>query len=361
MRVPVISSDEQPLMPTKPSRARGWVREGKAKGFFKDLSQYCVQLLEEPTGTDTQSIAVGVDPGKKYSGLGVQSANYTLWKGHLILPFETVKKRMEQPRMMRRGRRGRRINRKLPYKQRAHRQKRFNHRRGHKLPASIRANRQLEYRVVKELTKVYPICAIYYEYVEAKGDKAFTPVMVGEKFMLQWLEKLAPTHTKLGWETASLRRDLKLEKSRNQGESTPASHAVDGIALASHSFRGMEKINGKNYRGQVWQGEVNLTESPFTVLRRPPVSRRQLHLMVEPLGGVRRKYGGTVTRHGFCKGDYVQASRKDQAFFGWVSGDTKSQVSVSNANWKRLGQFSTNKIRLLKHSTNLVTTAKAVI
>ena len=92
MRVPVISSDDQPLMPTKPSRARGWVREGKAKGFFKDLSQYCVQLLEEPTGTDTQSIAVGVDPGKKYSGLGVQSANYTLWKGHLILPFETVKK-----------------------------------------------------------------------------------------------------------------------------------------------------------------------------------------------------------------------------------------------------------------------------
>ena len=64
MRVPVISSDDQPLMPTKPSRARGWVREGKAKGFFKDLSQYCVQLLEEPTGTDTQSIAVGVDPGK---------------------------------------------------------------------------------------------------------------------------------------------------------------------------------------------------------------------------------------------------------------------------------------------------------
>ena len=159
MRVPVISQDGKPLMPTKPSRARGGVKEGKAKGFFKDLNQYCVQLLEEPSGKETQSISVGIDPGKKYSGVGVQSAKFTLWKAHLILPLETVKKLMEQRRMMRRGRRGRRtyqggemnlppvslrINRKVPYAQRAHRQKRFDNRRGDKLPPSIRANRQLE-------------------------------------------------------------------------------------------------------------------------------------------------------------------------------------------------------------------------
>ncbi|PSO65535.1 MAG: hypothetical protein BRC36_03565 [Cyanobacteria bacterium QH_2_48_84] len=159
MRVPVISQDGKPLMPTKPSRARGGVKEGKAKGFFKDLNQYCVQLLEEPSGKETQSISVGIDPGKKYSGVGVQSAKFTLWKAHLILPLETVKKLMEQRRMMRRGRRGRRtyqggemnlppvslrINRKVPYAQRAHRQKHFDNRRGHKLPPSIRANRQLE-------------------------------------------------------------------------------------------------------------------------------------------------------------------------------------------------------------------------
>ena len=108
MRVPVISQDGKPLMPTKPSRARGGVKEGKAKGFFKDLNQYCVQLLEEPSGKETQSISVGIDPGKKYSGVGVQSAKFTLWKAHLILPLETVKKLMEQRRMMRRGRRGRR-------------------------------------------------------------------------------------------------------------------------------------------------------------------------------------------------------------------------------------------------------------
>lgn len=73
---------------------------------------------------------------------------------------------MEDRRMMRRSRRGRRINRKLPFELRAHRQKRFNNRKQGKLPPSIRANRQLELRVVKELCKLFPITDIYFEYVK---------------------------------------------------------------------------------------------------------------------------------------------------------------------------------------------------
>jgi len=76
--------------------------------------------------------------------------------------------------------------------------------------------------------------------------------------------------------------------------------------------------------------------------------------MLPAKGGVRRKYGGTVTRHGFRKGDYVETDRKGVNFRGWVSGDTKNQVSVSNFDWKRLGQFSAKKTKLLKRSTNLI-------
>ena len=69
MRVPVLDYDGKPLMPTKPSRARRWIKEGKGVDKWSKLNVFYVQLLK---------------------------------------PASREKK---QRAMMRRGRRGRRINR----------------------------------------------------------------------------------------------------------------------------------------------------------------------------------------------------------------------------------------------------------
>lgn len=191
LRVPVVDFNHQPLMPTTPARARKWVEAGKAVKRWSDSGQFYVQLTVEPSGRVTQDIAIGIDPGKNYSGIGVVSAKFTLYTAHLILPFKTVRERMDNRRLMRRGRRGRRINRQVAFNQRAHRSKRFSNRRQGKLAPSIRANRQLELRIVSELCKIYPVTSIRYEYVRAdvdktsgrkgaKSGKGFSPVMVGQ-------------------------------------------------------------------------------------------------------------------------------------------------------------------------------------
>jgi len=351
MRIPVINSQNQPLMPTKPSRARKWIRDGKAIDKFNDLGQFYVQLIDEPSGTQTQPIVIGIDPGKLYSGIGVQSSKVTLFTAHLVLPFQKVRDRMDQRAMMRRGRRGRRINRKIAFSKRAHRQKRFSNRRGSKLPPSIRANRQLELRVVSELCKILPITGIVYEIVKAKGSKSFSPVMVGQKWMLTQLVKFAPVETCKGWETSQLRTQLGLQKQKHQkGDPIPATHAVDGIALACSAFTQYESFHTARSDGHHWTGKVTVTNAPFKVIRRPPISRRQLHLMVPAKGGIRRKYGGTTTPFEVRKGDLVRY----QNVVGFCSGYTGSSVSVSDSAWKRLGRFSNKKVGLIRRSTGLI-------
>ena len=367
MRVPVIAKDGQPLMPTKASKARKLVRDGKAIGKFNKSGIYYIQLTFEPSGRKTQPIAVGLDPGKKYAGIGVQSSKFTLFTVHLCLPFETVKKRMEQRRMMRRSRRGRRIERKIPFHLRAHRQKRFSNRRSKKVPPSIRASRQLEISVIIQLCKIYPISTIVFEYVKADVDltsgrkkarfgKGFSPVMVGQSWAIEQLFKLAPVIKKLGWQTSNIRKHLGLEKQKYQkGDAIPSTHAVDGVSLAATQFIDYLPFENSQGRGHCWRGEVAITDAPFLIIRRPSISRRQLHLMLPSKGGNRRKYGGTVTRHhGIRKGDYVEGVKAGITYRGWCSGDTKTQISISNSNWKRIGQFTASKVVLLQRSTRLI-------
>ena len=89
IRVPVISKNGSPLMPTKPSRARRWLKQGKAVIFSNDLNQFAIQLTFE-TEENTQPIALGIDPGKMFTGVGVQSKKATLFTAHLELPFVRV-------------------------------------------------------------------------------------------------------------------------------------------------------------------------------------------------------------------------------------------------------------------------------
>ncbi|WP_244533067.1 RRXRR domain-containing protein [Geitlerinema sp. PCC 9228] len=367
-RISVLAPDNTPLMPTKRTRAEKWAEQGKAEWVKTNLRIKAVRLLAEPAGRNTQSIVVGVDPGKLYSGIAFQSAKATWFQVHLELPSPKVRERMDNRRVLRRWSRSRRINRKVPFNKLNHREKRFDNRRQKKVPPSIKASRELEFRVVKELSKLFPIVAIGYEKVRADVDltsqrkgarspKGFSPVMVGQAYAMERRGQIAPVYTRHGYAkdgngTSQLRNALGLIKSKEKSEQTPPTHAVDGIALACGylvQYRPFQQ--GRNH-GPTWKGQVNITSAPFVVIKRPPISRRQRHLIVPGKNGLRRKYGGTVTWHGFRKGDLVVAEMAaGRVSVGYVSSDTARHGSVSDFNWKRIGQFTASKVQLLDRAT----------
>ena len=309
-------------------------------------------------------MVIGIDPGKLFSGIGVQSSKATLLKLHLILSFPSVTKKMTARRILRRARRGRRINRKLPYHQRCHRAKRFDNRVAKKLSPSIRANRQLELRVVKEITRLFPVSHLVYEYIKARGDKGFSPAMVGQRVMLEWLEKIAPTATQYGWQTSNLRQWLKLPKDKtDKSKAVEETHSNDGVALAASHFIKWQGWQSSNARGGNWSGCIAITSAPFKVIAKPNIYRRQLHFenpdshKPNP-NQYRKRKGGTITPFGFRSGDFVQAEKAGQTYLGWVGGYTQTQksknVSIYDINWHRIGQFSPSKVKLLKRSTRLL-------
>jgi hypothetical protein len=383
-RVPVISPSGEPLMPTKASRARRWVKQGKAKPFWSTLGVWCVQLLVEPSDTNTQDIVIGSDPGKRYSGIAVQSSKYTLFMSHLVLmgfipkqgtAIAGIKEKMSYRCMLRRGRRGRRIDRSKVFKMRNHRRKRFSNRKKAKLAPSIRSNRELEIRVISELATVYPIAAIRVEKVRADVDKTsgrkgarsgkgFSPVMVGQAWMIEQLSFRAPVVTIEGWQkdgngTCQVREHLKLSKNKSDKASpVPETHAVDAVSIASGHFVQYKPFQGANSRGCIWIGDVTITPTIFKVISKPRITRRRLHDALPVKGGIRERYGGSTTPFKGRKGDLIEYSTcvkgETKKVIGYCSGYTGKNLSLSDANWSRLGRFANSKCRILARNTGLV-------
>ena len=73
LRIPVLSITGKPLMPTKPSRARKWIKPGKAKIVKNDLQVFTIQLTFKTETENTQPIAIGVDPGSHFTGIATQA------------------------------------------------------------------------------------------------------------------------------------------------------------------------------------------------------------------------------------------------------------------------------------------------
>ncbi len=375
-RVPVISTDDRPLMPTTPARARKWIKLGKAVGKRNKVGAFYVQLLREPSGYKTQEIVSGTDRGKAFTGIAFQSKLATIALFHVCLPGfykskktskdrQSVTGKMAKRSELRRTRRGQRIDRTKAFKLRNHRQKRFDNRRHKKLPPSVRANREMELRILIEMSKIVPISDIRDESCSGNSKKngfGISPVTVGQEWFRLQASKIAPVVEVDSLDTGKYRDQLGLVKNRkDKSEQSPETHANDAIALASTAFIQYKKFHTTNSHGHHWVGQCIVTFAPFIVVTRPKLFRRKLHQENYQKGGILKRQGGTITPFVFRCGDYVQTVYKGEKIYGWVGGFTNTNktknVSIYDHNWSRIGQFNPASIKLLRRSTKLCVVA----
>jgi RRXRR protein len=375
-RIPVISPDGKSLMPTTPARARKWIKSGKAIGKRNKIGIFYVQLLREPSGYKTQSIVVGTDRGKAFTGIAIQSKLATIALFHVCLPGfyksrktskdrQSVTGKMAKRIELRRTRRGQRIDRSKPFKSRNHRQKRFDNRRQKKLPPSVRANREMELRILIEISKIIPITEIRDESCGGNSKKngfGISPVTVGQEWFRFQASKIATVVEVESYDTGKYRDQLGLVKNRkDKSQQSPDTHANDAIALASTAFIQYKKFHTTNSHGHHWVGQCIVTKSPFIVVTRPKLFRRKLHQENYQKGNILKRQGGTVTPFKFRCGDYVQSTYKGEKIYGWVGGFTNTNktknVSIYDHNWSRIGQFNPTNIKLIRRSTRLCVVA----
>jgi len=313
--VPVLSRTGQRLMPCHAARARELLRTGRAVRRF-DRGLFYLQLLDRAAG-DTQSVAVGIDPGSKKEAFTLKSAAHT----YLNLQADAVtwvKAAEKTSTTMRRGRR----YRKTPY-----RQMRVNRRQGQfRLPPSTRARWGWKLRIASWLARYYPISIFMVEDVQAvtkpgqrRWNRSFSPLEVGKQWFYAELQTIAAVGLVKGYDTAEGRNRLGLKKSKAKLSDDFAAHCVDSWVLAN-----------------MWTGGHDAPDNKAMLYVVPlRWHRRQLHRLEAEKGGKRKPYGSTNSL-GFKRGSWIKHPKWGVCYVGGTTGGKISLHSLQTG--KRLTQ-----------------------
>lgn len=315
MFVPVVDKNQNPLMPTKPSRARKWIRDKKATPFWRN-GIFCVRLNVESTDRYFQNIAVGVDPGSKKEGFTIKSEAHTYLNVQADAHTK-VGKKVEKRRELRRSRR----SRKCP--NRKHKKHNLSNR--ERVPAGTRARWDWKLRILQWLSKLYRVTYVCVEDIQArtlpsakKWNQSFSPLEVGKQWFYTEIRKRWELLTLQGWETKEIRDRLGLKKSSKKLAETFEAHCVDSWCLSYHTVGGSDTPDNMDI----------FCISPI------PIRRRELHRQNPRKGGKRPRYGGTVLGDGLIKNTLIKHVKHGLTRLAGINA--KGLFSIYSLDGKRL-------------------------
>lgn len=292
-------------MPCSPKRARKMMEKGEAKPYWS-RGVFCIILQKKPSGRAKQKVVVGIDSGSKMEGYTVKSKKSTFLNIQ-SKAVTCVKRKVKRRREARRTRR----TRNCPY--RANRTNR-ECLRGNRIAPSTRARWGLKLRVVKWLTKLYPISDIVVEDIKAvtkpgkkAWNKSFSPLQAGKTWFYEEIGKIAKLKLVSGFQTSKLRTKYGLKKNKDKLSVDFHTHCVDSWVMADNCFKGERLVDNK---------EV-LFIQPLNF------ARRQLHKF-NFKKGIRSNYGSTRSL-GLNRGNLVKHIKHGLCLVG---GTSKGKISL---------------------------------
>lgn len=305
MFVPVLSKDGEQLMPTKPNKAGMLVKKGLATPFWRN-GIYCIRLNYEPKTRHKQEIVAGVDPGSQKEGFTVKSTAHTYLNVQAEAKMD-VGKKIERRRNSRRGRR----TRKKPY--RKNRTNRLANK--ERIPAGTRARWDWKLRILEWLSQMFPVTHVCVEDIKAgsrqgqrRWNASFNPLQVGKDWFYRQVSERWALLTLQGHETARLRESLGLKKSSQKMAESFDAHCVDSWCLAYHTVG----------------GDIDVDNTAVFCIYPMNHKRRCLHRELPQKGGVRPRYGGTMSM-GWKKQTLVKHTQQGLCLVG---GHQKGRLAL---------------------------------
>jgi len=174
-KVLVVDTNQQPLDPVHPGRARLLLKAGKAAVYRRfPFTLILMQVVEHPT---LHPLRVKIDPGSQTTGLALvnDASGEVVWAAELTHRGEQIKQRLDQRRAARRSRRQRKTR---------YRQPRFSNRRRRTgtLPPSLESRVCNVQTWVRRLTRLCPVRAISQELVRFDTQALENPDIEGVEY-----------------------------------------------------------------------------------------------------------------------------------------------------------------------------------
>ena len=303
-------------MPCSGKRARKLMERGDARPIWSQ-GVFGIRMLREPSARNLQRIAVAIDPGSKREGFSVKSAQHD----YLNVTADAVGwvgKKLEARRILRRQRRARKTPCRAPHR---------NNNRPDRIPAGTKARWEWKLRVLNWIATLYPVEVVVVEDVAAatrpgkrRWNSAFSPLEVAKGWFYDRISERWPLLRVKGFQTALLREQLGVTKTRAKLAERWSAHCADTWAMARSVTGGRR------------------TPEHEDMLRIVPIrrQRRCLHRSNASPGGIRRPYGGT-NKGGLKTGTLVEHPRHGLCYTGGSSAE--GRVSLNNLETgKRLTQ-----------------------